>query len=622
QRHYLERARASADLLLRVINDILDFSKIEAGRLDLEMAAFSLGESLSETIKGFGPQAHRKGLELALHVRPDTPDGLVGDALRLGQVLINLVGNAIKFTDRGEVVLEAGLESATEQQVCLHFAVSDTGPGISLDKQRLIFGAFAQADSSMARRFGGSGLGLAISARLVELMGGRIWVESEVGKGSTFHFTACFGPQREPVADHGYMVPAKARRIDLEGMPVLVADDNETNRHILSEMLTNWRMGPTTVDGGRAALAELKRAAGAGEPFPLVLLDAVMPDLDGFAVAQEIKNDPVLAGATIMMLSSTDGAGELARCRELGIAAFLRKPVKQSELLDAILKALGGLAAEPETAPAPHGVPASGVRRGLRVLVVEDNEFNQELAASLLKKRGHVAVLAGNGKAALTAWEREPFDLILMDVQMPDMDGFAATEAIRAKERTTNDHVPIIALTAHAMKGDRERCLAVGMDAYVSKPIRAAELFEAIGRLLSADVEGAKERPDPEGRPGAVLDLARALEFADGDWELLRWMAQLFLSQCPKRLGEIRDSVVRGDGPAIEHAAHTLKASVGSFGAQRAYRAALRLEELGGAGDLAGSKKAYPELEEALMHLQEAVAELAREGQAGKASSD
>jgi CheY-like chemotaxis protein len=484
---------------------------------------------------------------------------LIGDALRLGQVLINLLGNAIKFTDRGEVVLEAGVESVTEGQVCLHFAVTDTGPGIPPDKQRLIFGAFAQADSSMARRFGGTGLGLAISARLVELMGGRIWVESEVGKGSTFHFTACFGLEREAV------VKPKAERIDLEGMPVLVADDNETNRHILSEMLANWRMGPTAVGSGCAALAELKRAAGAGEPFPLVLLDAVMPDLDGFAVAREIKHDPALAGATIMMLSSADGAGELARCRELGIVAFLRKPVKQSELLDAVLTALGRLAAEPETTPVPPGVPTPGARRGLRVLVVEDNEFNQDMVASLLKKRGHVAVIVGNGKAALAAWEREPFDLILMDLQMPDMDGFAATQSIRAKERAKGDHIPIIALTAHAMKGDRERCLAAGMDAYVSKPIRAAELFEAIGRLLSADVEGAKERPGPEGRSGTVLDLDTALGVVDGDWELLRRMAQSFLSQYPKLLGEVRDSILRGDAPTLEQAAHKLKASVGSL---------------------------------------------------------
>jgi len=617
QRHYLERARASADLLLRVINDILDFSKIEAGRLDLEPAAFSLRESLGESIKAFGPRAHRKDLELALHVHPDTPDGVVGDAMRLGQVLTNLVGNAIKFTDRGEVVLEAGVESVTsaserdEGQVCLHFAVTDTGPGIPPDKQRLIFGAFAQADSSMARRFGGTGLGLAISARLVELMGGRIWVESEMGKGSTFHFTACFGLHREVVAKQ------KAALIDLEGLPVLAADDNETNRGILAEMLANWRMRPTAVGSGRAALAELKRAAGSGDPFPLVLLDAVMPDLDGFAVAQEIKHDPALAGVTIMMLSSADRGGELARCRELGIAAYLRKPVKQSELLNAVLTALGRLA-EPVTGPAPPDVPALGAPRGLRILVVEDNDFNQELVTSLLKKRGHVAVLAENGKAALAAWEREPFDLILMDVQMPDMDGFAATEAIRAKERATNTHVPIVALTAHAMKGDRERCLAAGMDAYASKPIRAAELFEVISRLLPPPLSSvAGERGGGEGPPGAVFDLDIALAVVGGDRELLRRMVQWFLGQCPKVLGEIRDSVLRGDGPALERAAHKSKGSLGSLGAQRAYQAALRLEELGSAGELTGSKEAYAELEEAVRGLQGALADLVREDGTG-----
>src|SRR5262245_28126576 len=262
QRHHLERARASADLLLRVINDILDFSKIEAGRLDLEPAPFSLRESLGESIKAFGPRAQRKGLELALHVHPDSPDDLVGDALRLAQVLTNLLSNAIKFTERGEVILKAGVESVTAGQVCLHFAVTDTGPGIPPAKQRLIFDSFVQADSSMARRFGGTGLGLAISARLVELMGGRIWVESEVGKGSTFHFTACFGLHSEPVAK------PKAERIDLEALPVLVVDDNETNRGILAEMLTNWRMRPIAVGGGRAALAEMKRAAAAGHPLP------------------------------------------------------------------------------------------------------------------------------------------------------------------------------------------------------------------------------------------------------------------------------------------------------------------------------------------------------------------
>ena len=607
QRHYLERAKASADLLLRVINDILDFSKIEAGRLDLEPSAFSLRESLGEAIKAFGPRAHRKVLELALHVLPDTPDGVVGDALRLGQVLTNLLGNAIKFTDQGEVILEVGVASVTEGQLCLHFAVTDTGPGIPPDKQRLIFDAFSQADSSMARRFGGTGLGLAISARLVELMGGRIWVESEVGKGSTFHFTACFDVQHEAVATQ------KVKQIDLEGLPVLVADDNETNRGILAEMLANWWMRPTAVSSGNAALAELKRAAGAGDPFPLVLLDAVMPDLDGFAVVQEIRHDPALAGAIILMLSSADRGGELARCRELGIAAYLRKPIKQSELLNAVVTALGSLPAGLEPAPAATGLPPPGIPPGLRVLVAEDNEFNQELMASLLKRWGHVPVLAGDGRAAMAAWEKEPFDLILMDVQMPEMDGFAATKAIRAKESAANTHIPIVALTAHAMKGDRERCLAAGMDAYVSKPIRAAEFFEVIARLLLSHVEGAKGTPAPEGQPEAVFDLDAALTGADGDRELLRWMVHVFSGQCPKLLGEIRDSVLCGDSAALERAAHKFKASVDQFGAQRAYQAAARLEELGGAGDVTGFQQAYPELEEAVRQLQAALADLVGE---------
>jgi two-component system, sensor histidine kinase and response regulator len=608
QRHYVERARASADLLLRVINDILDFSKIEAGRLDLEPAPFSLRECLGEAIKAFGPRAHRKALELVLHVPSGTPDGVVGDALRLGQVLNNLLGNAIKFTDRGEVILRAGVESASEGQVCLHFAVTDTGPGIPADKQQLIFEAFAQADSSMARRFGGTGLGLAISARLVELMGGRIWVESQVGKGSTFHFTACFGLHGTPVSR------PQADRIDLEGLPVLAADDNDTTRAILAEMLANWRMRPTTAGSGREALAEMKRAAATGEPFPLVLLDALMPDMDGFAVAREIKNDPALAGATIMMLSSADRGGELAQCRELGIAAYLRKPLKQSELLNAVLAALGGLA-DSGTRPARPGVSAPAARRGLRILVAEDNEFNQEFAVNLLKKWGHVAVVAGDGKTALAAWERQPFDLILMDVQMPDLDGFVVTRAIREKERSLNAHIPIVALTAHAMKGDRERCLAAGMDAYASKPVRASELADIIARLLPPNGEGSQEKPAPRGAPGSVFDPEAALAVFDGDRDLLGRMIQAFREQSPKLLGQLRDAVVRGDGAAIALAAHSLKGALGSIGGQRAYQTALRLEELGGAGEAAAAREAYLELEQEVGRLHDTLADFVRKSE-------
>ena len=592
QRHHLERARASADLLLRVINDILDFSKIEAGRLDLEPAPFSLRESLGESIKAFGPRAQRKGLELALHVHPDSPDDLVGDALRLAQVLTNLLGNAIKFTERGEVILKAGVESATAGQVCLHFAVTDTGPGIPPAKQRLIFDSFVQADSSMTRRFGGTGLGLAISARLVELMGGHIWVESEVGKGSTFHFTACFGLHSEPVAK------PKAERIDLEALPVLAVDDNETNRGILAEMLANWRMRPTAVGGGRAALAEMKRAAAAGHPLPLVLLDAVMPDLDGLAVAEEIKHDPALAGATVMMLTSADRPGDLARCRELGIAAYLYKPIKQSELLNAVLTALGRLA-EPKTAPAPPDVCAPGAPRGLRVLVAEDNEFNQELAVNLLQKMGHTAVLADNGEAALAAWEREPFDLILMDVQMPDLDGFAVTQAIRTKETATNAHVPIIALTAHAMKGDRERCLTAGMDAYVSKPIDPGALLAALlqcikpGERKAAEtlptqtdvrIQPEPDRPGPAGLPG--IDRIAGLRRVAGNETLYHKLLLDFHRDYATSADRIRAAISENRLTDAERLAHTLKGVAGSIGAMDLHRAteeldsALRLNDL------------------------------------------
>jgi PAS domain S-box-containing protein len=600
-RHYLERARASADLLLRVINDILDFSKVEAGRLDLEPAPFSLRETLGEAIKAFGPRAHRKDLELALHVDPAVPDDVSGDSLRLGQILTNLLGNAIKFTDAGEVIVNVSVESMAEDQVCLHLAVTDTGLGIPPEKQKQIFGAFEQADSSMTRRFGGTGLGLAISERLVALMGGRIWVESVVGKGSTFHFTARLGLHGQAVARRS------AERMDLEGLPVLAVDDNETNLQILAEMLTNWRMRPTAVDGGREALAELRRAAAAGEPFPLVLLDAVMPDLDGFAVAQEIKSDPALAGATIMLLTSADRSGELARCQELGIAAYLRKPVKQSELLNAVIEALQLSVFAGNSAAAQHQTPGPAHRRGLLVLVVEDNEFNQEVAANLLKKWGHVPTIVGDGKSALVAFEVGRFDLILMDVEMPEMDGFAVTQALRAREQGSNTHVPIIALTAHALKGDRERCLSAGMDAYVSKPVRGGELAKVIDDLLAPAGQPQKATHVPPPDFGNVFNLSTALAVANGDEQFLMRMVEMFGNQSGKLLGEIQESIQRGDAAAIKRAAHTFKAQVSSFGSQRASQAAIRLEDLTGSGDAAALQTAFLELKQAINTLQQAL---------------
>jgi signal transduction histidine kinase/DNA-binding response OmpR family regulator len=492
QRDYLGMVKSSAEALLTVINDILDFSKIEAGKLDLDPIDFGLRDCLGDALKALALRAHAKGLELALEIGADVPDDLVGDPGRLRQVVLNLVGNAVKFTERGEVVVSVSLvpgpSSLAENKgrgtrdegpgmVELHFSVRDTGIGIPADKREAIFRPFEQADGSTTRQYGGTGLGLTISQRLVGLMGGRLWVESEPGRGSTFHFTAAFRARATPAARGG------AEPGDLADLPVLVVDDNDTNRRILEGMLRNWRMCLAAADGGEVALGELRRAAAAGAPYRLVLLDVMMPGMDGFEVARRIKQAPGLAGATIMMLSSADRKGDAARCRAMGVTRYLTKPVKQSELLDAILLALGRRRdwAPADAAAAP---PAEGARP-LGVLLAEDNTVNQRLALRLLEKQGHQVVVANNGREAVEAVERETFDVVLMDVQMPQMNGFEATAAIRAAERGTGRHVPIIALTAHAMKGDRERCLAAGMDGHVTKPIQGKALMELLAGLTA-----------------------------------------------------------------------------------------------------------------------------------------
>ncbi len=497
QSEYLEMVRKSADALLLLINDILDFSKIEAGKLELDVADFSLREHLGDVLNTLAVRAAQKGLELAGHVAPDVPDALRGDPGRLRQVLVNLVGNALKFTSRGEVVVEVKRQStdstdytdkrgegvpssqsvSSAKSVDLLFSVRDTGIGIPADKQGLIFEAFAQADSSTTRKYGGTGLGLAISSRLVEAMGGRIWVESEVGRGSTFHFTARLGVGEAPAAPPAAGEPARVR-----GLRVLVVDDNATNRRILEEHLLGWRMRPTLVDSGAAALEAAQRGRQVGEPFDLVLLDSQMPGMDGFAVAERLRQQPG-AAAPVMMLTSGGQAGDLARCRQLGLSAYLTKPVRQAELWKAVVAALGAPAAQRAPLPRPAAPKRPDEGRGLRVLLAEDNPVNQKLARSLLEKQGHTVAVAGTGKEALDALEKEPFDLVLMDGQMPEMDGFEATAAIRAREQGTGRHVPIVAMTAYAMKGDRERCLAAGMDDYLSKPFRAADLAALIERL-------------------------------------------------------------------------------------------------------------------------------------------
>jgi signal transduction histidine kinase/CheY-like chemotaxis protein/ligand-binding sensor domain-containing protein len=492
QREFLGMVKSSADSLLSLLNDILDFSKIEAGKLEFETIDFLLRDTLDDTIKVLGLRAQQKGVELACHILPEVPDGLQGDPTRIRQIVVNLVGNAIKFTAEGEVVVQVEVEKESEDEALLHFAVRDTGVGIPLEKQQSIFEAFTQADSSMTRKYGGTGLGLAISSRLVNLMGGRIWVTSEVGQGSTFHFTVPFRMQK--ISSRKYE-PLGAEK--LRELPVLIVDDNSTNRRVLQEMVLVWQMKPTLSESGPEALTVLERAKTKGAPFALLLLDAQMPGMDGFSVAERIKQDARLAGSAIIMLTSAGLRGDAARCRELGINAYLTKPIKRSDLLQAIKVVLGSQAAVEEN-PAVVTIHSLRETRGrLKILLVEDNRVNQAVATQFLEKRGHEVVVAGNGRAALEALQKQTPDLVLMDVQMPEMDGFQATAAIRQGELKSGKHVPIIAMTAHAMPGDKERCFEAGMDGYVSKPLRVEDLFSTIEEVLSVPENSRVRRDNP-----------------------------------------------------------------------------------------------------------------------------
>ena len=475
QREYLELAKRSALSLLRIINDVLDFSKIEAGKMELDCVPLDLRDHIFESIKPLALQAHEKGLELTCDIRPEVPDAIVADPVRLRQVLLNLAGNAIKFTEHGEVSLRVKVDFRTETEVCLRFTIEDTGIGIEPDKQKLVFEAFAQADGSTARKFQGTGLGLSISSQLVQMMGGRIWLESSPGRGSRFHFTARVGIGTETA------VPEEGIA-GLTGLPVLVVDDKGTNRRILMEMLARWGMRPVLADNGEDALRTLEQAGRSQTAFALIVADAHMPGIDGLEFIEKLRKQTDARKTKIIVLTSARQGGEAARYRELGITACVPKPITQRQMLDAILGVLGdtaGPAAEPE--PARHGRTRE---RTLRVLLAEDNVVNQKLAARLIEKQGHEAVVVDNGRAALEALERRSFDLVIMDVSMPEMDGFEATAAIRERERGSRERIPIIAMTAHAIKGDRERCLAAGMDGYVSKPVQAKTLFAEIEQLL------------------------------------------------------------------------------------------------------------------------------------------
>ncbi|MEN8148371.1 MAG: response regulator [Planctomycetota bacterium] len=577
QREYLEMIRDSSESLLNLIDDILDLSRIEAGKLTLDPAPFDVRELVGDTMRLLAVRAHEKDLELAFQVHPDVPERLVGDRGRLRQVVVNVVGNGIKFTEAGEVLLEVDVHGRAGEEAVLRFAVTDTGVGVPEDRREAIFGPFEQADPSSTRRFGGTGLGLSISSRLVELMGGRIWVESEPGRGSTFRWTAVFRPA--PPA------PPRPRPEALRDLRILVVDDNATNRRILTGILEGWSVRPEAVEGVEAALASLREAFRAGRPFEVVLTDANMPDLDGFHLAERIRDDPELASTVLMMLTSGRRPEDVARCGELGVARYLTKPVKQSELLEAIFVAIGLGGTEPAPAEA-----AEEKRAGcpLRILLAEDSEINRRLAMALLRQAGHSVVTAENGREAVDAFGEEEFDVVLMDVQMPEMDGFEATAGIRERERETGGHIPIVALTAHALRGDRERCLDAGMDAYLAKPIRPEELFSTIESVT--------------GR-AAGIHWESALETLGGNRKLLDIISRAALEESPRLLQDLKRSVADADPAALRIAAHSLRGGFRYFGQSMATDLAARLERMGETGDLAGAEGILAQLESATLKM-------------------
>jgi len=594
QREYLETVRESADALLRLIDDILDFSKVDERKLELDRADFNLRDALEDAVRLLAHRAQQKGLELACHIRTGVPDVVVGDRGRLRKIVVNLVGNAIKFTEHGEVVVRAETKSQDKDGVELHFSVRDTGIGIPADKQESIFEAFVQADNSTTRRYGGTGLGLAISAQLVELMHGRIWLESQEGQGCTLHFTAHFDWPASASP------PSPAPVEHLRDLHVLVVDDNATNRQILDETLHNWSMEPVLAKSAAEALEILNRSAEAGTPFQLALLDAQMPNMDGLTLAERIRDDRRFEQMVLLVLTSAGSRPDELRFRNTGIEAWLTKPIKQSDLFDAIATAVGGPAGA--RAKSRRAARAKAPRKSYRILVAEDNIVNQRMVLRLLAKLGHKAELVSHGLEALAALEHSTdFDLVLMDLQMPEMGGFEATAAIRRQEESTGRHIPVVALTAHAMKGDRERCMAGGMDGYLAKPVQRDELREVIQQLA-----GGRARADAAVREqGVAGDEAGLLKRFAGDRKFLRGMVRIFLADAPKRLAEIRRAIEQRDPEALRIAAHTLKGSTANFVGKQAVEAALQMEMMAREQDLTDAEAGYSRLEDEIRRLTE-----------------
>ena len=612
QKEDLSVINSAAHSLLALINDILDFSKIEAGKLALDSVGFPIRSFIGESLRIMGSKAHEKNIELAFRVAPQVPEPVTGDPTRLRQILLNLVGNAIKFTETGEIIVNVELEEETDADVMLHFAVKDTGIGIPEDKHQSIFRTFEQADGSTSRRFGGTGLGLAVSSQLVSLMGGRIWVDSQPGQGSTFHFTARFttSDTEECKDDSGAVV-------QLQGNRILVVDDNTSSQHILRELLTNWGMSVVTVSGSDEARKRLWEAKNRGAAFKLALIDTDMPDPDGIFLAQWTTAQEDLDVKLIMMLSSSSLASR-PLLQDLGIRAFVHKPVSPPDLLTAIMIALDRISSPPDVPEKPSGELTLEASRPLHILVAEDTPFNQKFITRLLQRWGHTSVIAENGIQALKILDRESFDLILMDVQMPEVDGFEATRTIREREKQTGGHIPIIAMTAHAMKGDKERCIDAGMDDYVSKPISSEILQKAIQHLTSQDnrrdaVSHRETKAAESDDQAPSFDKEALLATFEHDWNFLQETVNMLLEDYPPMLEKIRKALQSGDAADLRRTAHALKGMVGNFQAKTAAQAAFKLEEMGRQKELSDAEQAYDALVNEMDRFKQSICKMLEE---------
>ena len=620
QRNYLETARMSADLMIAVINDILDFSKIEAGRLELDPTSFNVRDLVEESVRTLAAMAHVKRLELVGGAQADVPDFVIGDSTRIRQVLANLLGNAIKFTATGEVTLEVSREQQDEEHQILHFVVQDTGIGIPADKQAIIFEAFAQADGSTTRKFGGTGLGLAISERLARAMGGRIRVESEPGNGSRFHFTAAVGVVRKTLKEC-----APSAGVSLKGVSAIVVDDNPTNLRILGALLRSWGMRPEIATSAKCALELIRLRMDQGTPFEMVLTDLHMPETDGFGLVEQLRADPAgIAQPVVLMITSGESQGDLSHSRKLGIACYLTKPVRRAELHAAVSRALcdrddyDGERLKSEALDKPRALHKEirPTGRSLHILLAEDNKVNQLVACGILEKAGHTVEVAQDGTEVLSMLASKVFDVVLMDVQMPEMDGFQATAAIREREKSTGGHLPVIAMTAHALAGDKERCLAGGMDDYVSKPVSCESLNQALERWFGA-------RSSEISFVGEINVSSRAVE-SDvivwdrvalfnrlmGDNELTIKVTEGFLDDIPRQIQALRELLEMGDVSGCGRQSHSIKGASASIGAERLQVVACEMEKAGDAGDLGAVSQHMAELEAEFLRFRETMSAL------------